>query len=130
MGGIFRALLIAFLAVVLITPSLDSFFIIAGVDKNNEAFANGIDAITPSNPALRNTAGEEITSLEVGHQASIAVSLHNNNQEAESFIAIIEVRDGIGFRVLGIAKRQGRRKRRLLDRDFLDANRPVHSSWL
>ncbi len=51
----------------------------------------------PDQPLLFDLAGEEITGLEVGQQGVIRIDLHNSNPTPESFVVIVEVRDGSGI---------------------------------
>jgi hypothetical protein len=63
----------------------------------NYAAGNAIAAIDfPSSTSLYNLDGERISVVEVGVQSIIGMSAHNNNPAEQSFVIIVEVRDGTG----------------------------------
>jgi hypothetical protein len=59
-----------------------------------------IDAIGyRSAPFLHNLAGEKISSIEVGQQSMIRISVHNNSPIEQPFVILVEVRDGTDITV-------------------------------
>jgi hypothetical protein len=63
----------------------------------NDVSGFSIDVIYyPSTPTLHNLAGEKISTIEVGQQSMIRISVHNNNPAEQPFLLLVEVRNGYG----------------------------------
>lgn len=61
------------------------------------ASALSYDILRVSSPSLRNISGEKIDIVEIGQQAVIRISIHNNLGQEQPFVILTEVRDDNGI---------------------------------